>query len=980
MTIDLRVHELLEELHDSGRTPEEVCSDFPELLPEVRERWGRVRRLEAELNTWFPPEREIIAREASAARATPDLPRVAGYEVEALLGRGGMGVVFRARHVRLNRVVAIKMAIAGSYAAPQERDRFQREAEAVAALRHPHVVQVYDVGDAEGRPYYAMEFVAGGSLAARAKPGPPREAASLVMPLAGAMQAAHDAGIIHRDLKPANILLEEDGTPKIGDFGLSRRIDDDSRLTLNGAVIGTPNYMAPEQATGDPDGVGPAVDVYALGAILYELLTGQPPFRGSTPAETVRHVVASDPVPPTSLNPKVPRDLEIVCLKCLSKDSARRYPSAERLGADLRRFLDGEAIEAKPEGRAARMWRRIRRSPGWYAMLGCVVLLAGALVGVGVWIAADRAQSGRRSAAEAAANERAAMGDLREMALAMDRTAWAEARAAFQRAEGRLAGRGSAGVRAALDLARRDLDLVACLEAIRMGRARSVDGLFDDAGADDAFGREFRRYGFGGPEVAPEVVAPRIARSDARKALLDALDDWPIPRSGAAHKRWALRVARLVAGQKSGWVGDARDTELRGSRPALERLIATAPVDDQPVPLLLAIAEGFRAAGGDPIPFLQKIQRARPGDFWANLALGSALGRAERHSEAVRYYQSALALRPDAAVSYNNVGSSLTDSGNPGEAIAYFRAALKLDPTAATPTYNLGYNLRSTGQLDESIALFRSAVARDPGSALLHAGFGDSLAAASRPAEALSEYRRAIELDSKLLIAQPSLRTTFLRLLPPEEARAAWRQAIDAAPDTIGARDGYAEFCLFLGHEDDYREERRALLERFGGVDEPQAAERIGRACLLRPLSPDEAERAAAMIDRALADRPSPPPAWARPYFLVAKALGEYRRRRFSSAITILSGDAASVLGPCPLLIRAMAQQRLGQEDAARKSFTDAVEAHDWDARADNREAWLYHILKREAEATVQGKGLPGTESRGQETAQGPGTSRRRPR
>ncbi len=967
MTIDLRVHELLEELHDSGRTPEEVCSDFPELLPEVRERWWRIRRLEAELDTLFPPEREIAARETSEAPGGADLPHIAGYEVEALLGRGGMGVVFRARHLRLNRVVAIKMAISGSYAAPQERDRFQREAEAVAALRHPHVVQIYDVGDAEGRPYYAMEFVAGGSLAARAKPATPREAAALVIPLAEAMQAAHDAGIIHRDLKPANILLEEDGTPKIGDFGLSHRIDDNSRLTLNGAVIGTPNYMAPEQAAGDPESVAPAVDVYALGAILYELLTAQPPFRGKTPAETVRHVVASDPMPPTSLNPKVPRDLEIVCLKCLSKDSARRYSSAERLGADLRRFLDGEAIEAKPEGRAARMWRRIRRSPGWYAMLGCIVLLAGALAGVGVWIAADRADAGRRSAAEAAANEGAAMGDLREMALAMNRAAWVEARGAFQRAEGRLSARGSARVRTALDQARRDLDLVARLESIRMGRARSVDGLFDHAGADDAFCREFRRYGFGGPEVVPELVAPRIAGSDARRALLDALDDWPIPRSDAARKMWALRVARLVVGQKSGWIGDARDPELRKNRPALERLIATAPIDDQPVPLLLAIADDLRAAGGDPLPFLQKVQRARPGDFWANLAIGSALGRAKKHSEAVRYYQSALALRPDTAVSYNNVGSSLTNSGSFHEAIAYFRAALKLDPTAAITIYNLGYDLRATSQLDESIALFRSAVVRSPGSALLHAGFGDSLAAASRPAEALSEYRQAVELDPELLMAQPSLRTTFLRLLPPEEARVAWRRAIDAAPDTIGARDGYAEFCLFLGREDDYREERRALLERFGEVDEPQTAERIGRACLLRPLSLDEAEKAVALIDRALADRPSPPPAWARPYFLVAKALGEYRRGRFSSAITILSGDAARVLGPSPLLVTAMAQQRLGQEDAARKSLTAAVKAYDWNARADNREAWIYHALRREAEVTVQAADVGGESHTGTE-------------
>ncbi|WP_165223484.1 protein kinase domain-containing protein [Aquisphaera insulae] len=961
MATDLRVSELLEELHDTGRTPEEVCSDFPELLPEVRDRWRRVRRLEAELDSWFPPERESPSREASTAEGPPDLPAVAGYELEALLGRGGMGVVFRARHVRLNRPVAIKMAIAGAYASPRERDRFQREAEAVAALRHPHVVQIYDVGDAEGRPYYAMEFVAGGSLAAREKPTGPREAAALVLTLAGAMQAAHAAGIIHRDLKPANILLETDGTPKVGDFGLSCRIDDASGLTLNGAVIGTPNYMAPEQAAGDPDGVGPAVDIYALGGILYELLTGQPPFRGKTPAETIRQVVAQDPAPPTSLNPKVPRDLEIICLKCLSKDPALRYASAERLGADLRRFLDGEAIEAKAEGRAARVWRRVRRSPGWYAMFGGVLLLAGALAGAGLWIVVDRAEAARRAAVEVADDEHAARDDLREMARAMERAGWAEARAAFGRAEGRLSGRGTGEIHAAVERARRDLELVARLDAVRMNRARSIGGSFDDAGADEAYAREFRRFGFGGPEEAPEVVAARVARSDARYAVLDALDDWPVSRADAGRKAWALHVARLVVGQDAGWIGDARDPELRRGRGSLERLVATAPVADQPVPLLLAIAGDLRAAGGDSLDFLEKIQRARPGDFWANLALGSALNRAGRHAEAIRYHQSALSLRPDTAVSCNNLGSSLTACGRPGEAIEYFRASLRIDPTAAIPIYNLAYNLRHTGRLDESIALLRSAAERDPDSALLHAGFGDSLAAASRAEEAMGEYRRAIELDPRLLIAQPTLRTTFLRLLPPEEARATWRKAIDAAPDTILARDGYAEFCLFLGHEGDYREERNALLERFGRVDEPQAAERIGRACLLLPLPPAEAERAVALIERALAGRPSPPPVWTRPYFLLARALGEYRRGRFSEAVPLLDGEAATVLGPCPLLIKAMAQKRLGQDDAALRSLTAAVRGHDWDlARADNREAWIYHILRREAEATIRGHGSGG--------------------
>lgn len=953
MGIDVRMSELLEELHDSGRTPEDVCSDFPELLPELRERWRRVRHLEAELDRCFPPEREGPRQAQDPPREPANLPRIPGYEVEALLGRGGMGVVFRARHVRLNRVVAIKMAIAGAYAEQPERERFQREAEAVAALRHPHVVQIYDVGDSEGRPFYAMEYVAGGSLAAAAKPMAPREAAALLLPLAGAIQAAHAGGIIHRDLKPANILLDEDGTPKVGDFGLSRRIDDASALTLNGMIVGTPSYMAPEQAVGDREGVGIAVDVYALGAILYELLTGRPPFRGQTHAETARQVVSSEPVPPATLNPKVPRDLEIVCLKCLSKDQARRYPSAELLGADLRRFLDGEAIEAKPEGRAGRILRRIRRNPRTVAMLGCIALLAGILAGVGLWLAADRAELARRAAAERAAGEQAAREDLRDMGRAMGKRAWGEARAALDRSAGRLGEGGSAELREIIERGRRDLDIVARLEAIRMDRARSVGGLVDYAAAGKAYEQAFRGFGLGGPDEAPEVVAARVAASGARPALVDALDDWPIPITDAGRKGWTLRVARLASGDESGWVARARDPDIRRSRPALERLIATAPVEEQPVTLLLAIAEDLRITGGDPVPILARIQRARPGDYWANLSLGSALGRAGRHAEAIRYQQAGLSLRPDAAIGYNNLGRSLADSGRPDDAADYFRAALRIDPTATISSYNLGAVLRLAGRIDESIEQYRSALRLTPESALLRAGLGDALSAASKPGEALTEYRRAAAIDPGLATAQAGLRTTHIQLGQLEEARAAWLSAIEISPGQLNARDGYAEFCLFLGREDDYREQRHILLETFGDIDSHQAAERIGRACLLLPLAGEEASKAALLIDRALDGGPSPPPAWTRPYFLFAKGLAEYRLGRFEGAIVILKGDAAPVMGPCPLLITAMAQHRLEREDEARRSLAAAVRSHDWGARADTRETWIYHILRREAEMAL---------------------------
>jgi hypothetical protein len=373
-----RVQQLLDELASSDATPEEVCGSCPELLPMVRERWQQICRAQAELDAVFPP-----ADQAETQAHTP-LPVIPGYEIEDLLGRGGMGVVFRARHLRLNRVVALKMTLGGSYAGPRERSRFQREAEAVARLQHPNVVPIYDVGDSDGRAYFTMEYVAGGSLAQKLSgaPQPAREAAALIATLACAVHVAHGSEIVHRDLKPANVLLAADGTPKISDFGLARRLDGAAALTWSGTAVGTPSYMAPEQATGKPDAVGPAADIYSLGAILYEMLTGRPPFRAESAAATVEQVLTRDPVAPSRLNPTVPRDLETVCLKCLQKDPDKRYAAAAELAADLRRFQNHEPIQARPIGRLEKALRWARRRPAAAGLLAAVAMLA-LMAGVG---------------------------------------------------------------------------------------------------------------------------------------------------------------------------------------------------------------------------------------------------------------------------------------------------------------------------------------------------------------------------------------------------------------------------------------------------------------------------------------------------------------------------------------------------------------------------------------------------------------------
>jgi hypothetical protein len=276
-----------------------------------------------------------------------------------------MGIVYLVRQTDLGRMAALKMILAGPHTGPEHRDRFHTEATAVARLQHPRIVQIYDVGEHDGRPFMLLEYVAGGSLARKlaGTPLPARQAAELVRSVALAMHYAHQRGVIHRDLTPGNVLLTPEGEPKVTDFGLAKLVAGTAHRTQTGAVLGTPSYMAPEQAAGQSRTAGPSADVYALGAILYECLTGRPPFRATTALDTLLQAIADEPVPPRRLQPQVPRDLDVLCLKCLSKEPHRRYESAAALAADLDRFLDNKPITARPAGTWERSWRWARRNP-----------------------------------------------------------------------------------------------------------------------------------------------------------------------------------------------------------------------------------------------------------------------------------------------------------------------------------------------------------------------------------------------------------------------------------------------------------------------------------------------------------------------------------------------------------------------------------------------------------------------------------------
>ncbi len=351
-----------------------------------------------------PPTRRLEPAHAAQPRALGPTgrPVVPGYEILEELGRGGMGVVYKARQINLNRLVALKMILAGAHAGPVALARFHREAQAVASLQHSDIVQIHDIGQADGLPYFSLEFIDGGSLAARigGRPQHIRQAASTISILACAIHAAHREGIVHRDLKPANILLTADGRPKITDFGLAKRLGDDTDRTRTGNIVGTPDYMAPEQVRGEADLAGPKVDQHALGSILYELLTGHPPFLGSTPSDTIEQVRTQEPVPPSRLRPNVPRDLENICLKCLQKEPHRRYPDALALAEDLDRFLEGRPVLARHISAVEHLGRRCRRNPRVAGLVVAVLALFVTVVTISTVFVAHLARA--RAAAIAA--------------------------------------------------------------------------------------------------------------------------------------------------------------------------------------------------------------------------------------------------------------------------------------------------------------------------------------------------------------------------------------------------------------------------------------------------------------------------------------------------------------------------------------------------------------------------------------------------
>ncbi len=630
-------------------------------------------------------------REIASGAWCEELPTIPGYQVLSVLGRGGMGVVYRAWQKGLHRSVAVKMVHAGAQADPKVLSRFRVEAEAVARLQHPNIVQVHEVGQHAGSPFLVLELVEGRSLAEwlAGTPRPARHAAELLETLARAVDYAHRQGVVHRDLTPANVLLTADGRPKITDFGLAKLIIGAGELrTQTGDLLGTPSYMAPEQAASRHQAIGAATDVYALGAILYELLTGRPPFKAESTLETLRQVVAHEPVAPSRLRPKLPGDLETICLKCLHKEPSHRYASAAALAEDLHRFLENRPIKARRSSVIERFTRLCRRNAA-VAGLGAAVFLAMAVgTGVSTWqmFRARRAESEMRAVLEFVEN--------RVLAAA--------------RPEGRPGGLGRAvtlrqAIDAALPAVAQDFAGQPLVEArLRQTLGTSYYHLGDPATAAEQY------------EASRDLYARHRGPGDPD--TLQSMNNLANSYSDLGRRAEALKLREhTLALRKARFGPDHPDTldsmhHLANSYFELGRRAEALKLREQTLALRKA------KLGPDHPDTLKSMD---------NLAVSyNALGR---RAEALKLHEQALALmkanlgpdHPDTLQSMNNLAVTYAALGRNDDALKLREATLALmkaklgpdHPDTLGSMHNLANSYRALGRIDEAIKLHEATLA-----------------------------------------------------------------------------------------------------------------------------------------------------------------------------------------------------------------------------------------------------------------------------
>jgi serine/threonine-protein kinase len=813
---------LLEQMLDAGKTPEEVCHDHPELLAEVRRRWQEFHLVDDQIGALLPglhssPRDNPITPTLLAAA----LPLIPGYDVQSVLGSGGMGVVYKARQIALDRQVAVKMLIAGSFASQQELGRFHRETATLAGLQHSNIVQVYDAGEVDSRPYFAMELVEGGSLSQKlaGTPQPAQRAAELLLILAQAIDVAHRSGIVHRDLKPANILLAADGMPKITDFGLARRLNEEAGLTRSGAALGTPSYMSPEQARGNTDSVGPAADVYALGAILYELLTGRPPFRGATDLDTVQQVTAREPVPPSRLNHAVPRDLETICLKCLRKEPGQRYGSAAGLAEDIDRFLRGETITARPTGRVERLAKWARRRPAAAVLLAAAVLMFAGVIAAAGWYVDHRARL--RSEEEARATRinglanaaldqaegrlmdlRVRLDDpLRVHELLSDIDQWQiivmQARRDRDRADLPIRGNETlvtdqtrerlraveaavAKEEIAFDLAK-DLDEI---QAQAYGPSRDQHSHIGRAAA--SYANFFSRLDLDIQQDDKVYLKSAIKSSPIRFALVAGLDHWAgfaaIINSKDPQLPLLLELAR--AADPDPWRDRFRDPTVWNDRAALTALAAEVNVERQSPTILASLGLRLNETGASPTALYNQAVLCHPRDFW--LHLNAAIYAKEPWAR-IGLNLAACAIRPNNPGAYSNLSVYLLANGDTRGALTAANKAKAIDPNCVAAHINIGRVLLENQNLPGAIAASQKAIELDPKSAVAHSNLGVALWQSKDLTGAVAACKKAIELDPKHAAAHINLGAALRDSGDLPGAVTALKKAIELNPKSAKA-------------------------------------------------------------------------------------------------------------------------------------------------------------------------------------------------
>jgi serine/threonine-protein kinase len=863
--------------------PDASCADF-------------VRRLEDRSLTllWT---RSLAGQPPSSE--TPPPPTVPGFEILAELGRGGMGVVYKALQVGLDRVVALKMIL---HASPEARARFHTEARAVASLRHPHIVQVYHYDEANGRPYFCLEYVEGGSLEARVRhtPQPPGQAALLTEQVARAMQHAHERGVIHRDLKPANVLLQEEDltprrkaakeakgeagggqgpahpssaspslaplrlgvrsssfTPKITDFGLAKLVESspaDQGQTRLGAVMGTPPYMSPEQARGRD--IGPAADIWALGALLYDLLTGRPPFHGETAHDTLQQVLTQEPVPPRRLQPKVPRDLQTICLKCLEKDPGNRYASAGEVADDLQHFREGRPIKARPVGRLERALRWAKRDPATAALVALAVASVLLLAGVLHWrsrVAADRRTQLLLQQRERAEAAYAKLDEVRELwagaraAPPDDLAVWEAALKAAQRAE--LVAKRAEGdeeVQEQATDARAELErqvlgrrLAWRLANLRLQRADPGDR--DPLQADRDYTLAFADFGVPPDRLAPDEAARRVRTSPVAPELVAALDDW------TARRRAVQRGMRERPHSPDPRQGKGRGPSdwrrllevARKADPDPKRDRIRAALSPRDLPALRALVGGVERSEGDlaslppatllllgdrlllledpatAVRVLRPAQQRYENDFWINHTLASAYLRLSPPDadEAVRFFNAAVALRRRIVLAHSNLAAALNEKARQNLAAALNEKARQAGPARRRLLAEAEAEARKAVALAESSG-------RHPGYAQAYNNLGLALRGQGRLEEAVAAYRKAVALAPGYALAHNNLGVALERQGHRDQALACYRTAIRLDPAYAQAHDNLGLALRARGEP-----EQAALAHRAALAHDPRSAE-----------------------------------------------------------------------------------------------------------------------------------------------------------